>query len=160
MPNVMSCNICRHDTEIDDNQDSALICKFCESDISGSGNEIRKIFMVVDKAADIDADLVSIYVTSERIIFIGTNLSDSSDERTPSLRGFIGDVVDSAFSDKRVGFVSIQRSEIASLSEEACGLFKSKRRLTVLMRTGSSYDMIVSKREAEKIKNEVGHFFG
>ena len=149
-----NCHVCGHTMKTKKDQDPAQNCERCQADLTNPEAEmLKEATAVADGAGGVKADVVHIYLTSKRFVFI----ADNSDIGAGGglIGGIIGGVVSAVRESKNTNFASYERSEIASVSDEITGLLKNKVILTITAKDGETYSMTLSKKDAERFKNEL-----
>ena len=158
------CHICNDVMKTPADQQPPAFCSVCGANVRDPGQETRLLFTVVEKeAGGISAEMVRIYLTTRRVIFEpDADAGGTASAVGGAVGGLIGAAVAGAIAgavaaagDKKKHIVSVERNNIASLSEEPAGLLKNKIRLTLNAASGTHYGMTLSKKEAAKWKAEL-----
>jgi len=150
------CHICDHVTKTPADQTPASYCENCEADLLNPSQETKKLYTVVTKeAGGVRGDLVKVYLTDQRLMFISDGVSSSFVGG-----GLIGAVVESAVDAIRKPkqietYASVLRSEINAVKDEVAGRLKNKTALTVSTKDGETYTMTLSKKEGAQFKTEL-----
>ena len=155
------CHICNEVTKTPQDQQPPAFCPVCGANMRAGEEGVALSTCVEKEAGGVKAELVYIFLTNRRIIF-KPDSSGTGGVVGGAVGGLVGaavgaaiDAVAAATSDKKTLVVSVDRNNIASLSEEPAGLLKNKIRLTANAANGMRYGMTLSKREAAKWKAEL-----
>jgi len=151
------CPICCVVVQTAKGEAPPTICAVCDANILHPGEEtVKWLCGVVRGAGGVKADVVRIILTNERILFRGERVHGASGGLLGGVAGAVlEDAVVALRSRKSANFVSLLLSDVESISEKPAGFLKRKLEVTLHAKDGSTYAMILSKKEREAFKAEI-----
>ena len=158
MKHKAKCHICANKMKTPQDQQPPCFCDTCGANLVNPGDETQLLFTAVEKeAGGVMAELVYIYLTNKRIIFIPDEDTSTASVVGGVVGGVIGAAVAGAIAgavaaEKKKHIVSVPRADFVSFGEEPAGLLKNKIRLTINTNSGNAFGMTMSKKEAAKWK--------